>query len=206
MPTEIVVALIAILPGLLAGIVLLMLILVFRKPIVDNILPNLSGLKILGVEIVLLKKSLDDAATKMNVTVSEGDKWSALKRVRHVSPVLRGARVLWVDDDHPRNEELINMLSKFMVTVDKARDTEEAIKLLGRHQYHLIISDIKRGTNRCAGIDMVEELCSKRIYRWTIFYVEKLEPGMPKNAFNITNRPDHLLHLVMDVLERERWE
>jgi hypothetical protein len=29
---------------------------------------------------------------------------------------------------------------------------------------------------------------------------------LPPGGFAITNRPDHLLHYVIDVLERERWE
>lgn len=40
---------------------------------------------------------------------------------------------------------------------------------------------------------------------WTIFYVFDLKPSVPKHAFNITNRPDYLLHFVMDALEREKW-
>jgi hypothetical protein len=158
MANEIVVALIEVLPGLLAGLALLILVLVFRRPIIEYIIPNLSGLKVFGVEITLLKQSLDDAATKMNVAVSEGDKWSALKRAQRVSPVLRGARALWVDGNHPRNHQLRKVLSSFKVTVDQAGDTDEALKLLRRHEYNVVISDIKRGSDDRAGINMVERM------------------------------------------------
>jgi hypothetical protein len=206
MPTEIVVALIEVVPGLLAGLALLALVLVFRKPIIEHVIPNLGGFKIFGVEITLLKQSLDDAASKMNVSVSEGDKWSALKRAQRVLPVLKDARVLWVDDNPLRNQQLRKVLSSFKVLVDQASNTDEALKLLRRHEYHAVISDIKRGSDNRPGIDMVEKMWTQRLYRWTIFYVEKLEPGIPDHAFNITNRPDHLLHYLMDILERERWE
>jgi hypothetical protein len=39
-----------------------------------------------------------------------------------------------------------------------------------------------------------------------IFYVGRLDPGAerPAGSFGITNRPEELLHLVLDVLERTR--
>jgi CheY-like chemotaxis protein len=203
---EVVAALIGIVPGVLAGLALLILVLVFRKPIIEHVIPNLGGLKIFGLEITLLKKSLDDAAVKTNVSMSEGDKWSALKRAQRVMPVLRGARVLWVDDDRRGNHQLRKILSSFKVQVDQAADTDEALKLLQRHEYHAVISDIKRGSDARAGIEMVERMWAQNIYRWTIFYVRTLRPGLPDHAFAITNRPDHLLHYLMDILERERWE
>jgi hypothetical protein len=51
---------------------------------------------------------------------------------------------------------------------------------------------------------MVQTFREKEIETWIIFYVTVLKPGVPEYVFNITNRPDHLLHFVMDVLERER--
>jgi hypothetical protein len=43
-------------------------------------------------------------------------------------------------------------------------------------------------------------------YRWTIAYVGTDQEGKtrPANLFAITNRPDHLIHYVCDIIERER--
>jgi len=203
--TEVTVAIIQILPSLLGIIALLVLILVFRTSLEQRIIPRLSGLKILGVEITLLKESFDAVVAERNVSVSQDDRWSAIQRAHYVRPVIQDAKLLWVDDAPQQNRQLITFLRSLGAQVDQARDTHEALKLLRRHQYNTVVSDIKRGENEKAGIDMVSSMWDEAIYRWTIFYVADLEPGIPAHAFNITNRPDHLLHFIMDVLERERW-
>lgn len=202
---EVIVAIIQTLPALLSLITLLALVLVFRKPLEQRIIPRLSGLKILGVEVTFLKESLDEVVAERKVTVSQGDRWNALKRAQHVLPVIQGARILWVDDEPQMNHQLIKFLLSLGTTVDQARDTEEALKLLRRHQYDVVVSDIKRKESGDTGVGMVTRMWEEHLYRWTIFYVRDLQPGIPEHAFNITNRPDHLLHFIMDVLERERW-
>lgn len=77
--------------------------------------------------------------------------------------------------------------------------------LLKRHLYEVVISDIARTEGPDAGLKLLERMYREGVHRWTIFYVRDLKPGVPPGAFGITNRPDHLLHLVMDALERERW-
>ena len=77
--------------------------------------------------------------------------------------------------------------------------------MLRRHQYDVVVSDINRSEGSDAGLQMVSRMKELGLYRRTIFYVLSLQPGVPEGAFNITNRPDHLLHFIMDVLERERW-
>ena len=205
MAPEITVAIIQTLPSILAIAVLLILAVIFRKPLKQRILPRLSGLKILGVEISLLKEELDEVASGRGVAISEGDKWSALKRAEHVSPVIRGAKILWVDDEPQRNRQLVKILLSLGADVDQAHDTDEALKLLRRHQYDVVVSDIKRREGSDAGLKMVSRMWDEHIYRWTIFYVLDLKSGVPEHAFNITNRPDHLLHFIMDALEREKW-
>lgn len=202
---EVVVAIIQILPSIIGVVALLVVIVVFRKPLKQRIIPRISGLKFLGIEITLLKESLDEVVAEHKVQVSEGDKWSAIKRAQYVLPVFQGAKLLWVDDEPQGNQLLIKFLRSLKADVDQAQDTDEALKLLRRHQYDAVISDIKRKEGKTAGTDMVLRMWDERIYRWTIFYVRDLQPGIPAHAFNITNRPDHLLHFIMDVLERERW-
>jgi PleD family two-component response regulator len=205
MNTEIVVALIEAAPSVVTILLVLVLALVFRDAIQKRLLPRLSGLKLLGVEITLLKDSLDAAASRQEVRLSEADKWSALQRAQHIFPVLRGARLLWVDDQPMGNEDLVAVLLRLGIVVDQARHTEEAIKLLHRHPYDLVISDMQREGVEDAGLQMISRMLDEHVYRWTILYVLRLQPGVPANSFGITNRPDHLLHLVMDALERERW-
>lgn len=205
MDNAIAVAIIEILPSILAFVTLFIVIIVFRKPLEQRILPRLSGLKVFGVELTLLQESLNEAATVQNVTISADDKLNALKRAQHVLPVLQGARLLWADDTPELNLQIIKIIESLGIVIDKARDTDEALKLLRRHKYDVVVSDIKRNGENDAGIKMVAKMWEEHIYRWTIFYVLHLRLGLPEHAFNITNRPDHLLHFIMDVLERERW-
>ncbi len=55
MAPEVTVAIIQILPSILAIGVVLILAVIFKKPLEQRIIPRLSGFKILGVEITLLK-------------------------------------------------------------------------------------------------------------------------------------------------------
>lgn len=209
MDPTILVALIDAAPPILATAGVIVLAVAFRKPIAQRIIPRVSGLKLFGFEITLLKEDLDQVASqeasKRGIEISEDDKWSALKRAQHIAPVILGARILWVDDHPEGNLQLLKILLSLGASVDHAGTTDEALKLLRKHTYHAVISDIERGDNVKAGTELVSKMWDEHVYRWTIFYVTDLKPGLPEHAFGITNRPDHLLHLVMDALERERW-
>ena len=196
------------LPGILQSLLLVTLVgllWVFRNPIKQNILPRLAGVKIFGVEFQLMKSSLDEAGKSLtNVKMSEDDKWSALKRAARVRSVLEGARLLWVDDHPEGNTRLAKVLRKLGVTVDLAAESDEALEMLRRHHYDVVVSDIARDKGT-SGLDMLGEMARRGLRRWTILYVRDVQRTLPDNAFAITNRPDHLLHYVMDALERERW-
>ena len=205
MSEEITVALIESAPVYLALVAILVLGIAYRDVVRERILPRVSGVRVFGFELTLLKDSLDHAVFASSANVSEGDKWSALQRAEHVRPVLQGAHVLWVDDRHRGNQELVRILRAFGSQVDLARSSDEAMTLLKRHQYEVIVSDVSRAGDPDAGLKMLARMYHEGVHRWTIFYVRDLKPGVPPGAFGITNRPDHLLHLVMDALERERW-
>jgi CheY-like chemotaxis protein len=158
-----------------------------------------------GVELELLKGSLDQAVSERKVEVSEGDKWSALERARHILPVIQGAKILWVDDYPQGNWQLVKILFGLGADVDQASHTDQALSMLGRDRYDVIVSDIRRTEGDPDGIEMLRMMQDLKIARPTIFYVSVVLPKLIEGAFNITNRPDQLLHLIMDALERERW-
>lgn len=200
----------------------------YREPFTQHLLPRLSTVKLPGgleFNFSEAKQQLDEAVQQRELLgVSEGDKMSAIVRARHVLPALQGAQVLWVDDDPVGNRVVRQILTRWGVFIDIATSTEEAVLLLRRYGeqpngYHLVIYDIKRREldkahgdlreNQRAGLQLLETTMSnEKLFRFTIFYVLNLDPnmGVPKGAFAITNRPDHLLHYVMDALERERWK
>jgi hypothetical protein len=73
--------------------------------------------------------------------------------------------------------------------------------------FHIILSDIGRDLptpEPQAGLAMLPRLAAAGFHQPVIFYVNHMvqDAGAPAGAFGITNRPDQLLHLVMDALSR----
>jgi len=158
------------------------------------------------------RAALDDASLRVEkqgrVFVSADDRMGALARAEVHADLLAAARVLWVDDEPGGNDAERNVLQAFGVTVDVAMDTEEAIHKLETKDYVCIISDMRRPESERAGEILLERARERGVQRWTIFYIMDLDTrrGAPAGALGITNRPDHLLHLVLDAVEREAFE
>jgi CheY-like chemotaxis protein len=127
-----------------------------------------------------------------------------LRRARMIEPVLTGARILWVDD-HPEwnvtERECMDALGMSVLTVESTRS---AIASLKSESFDLVLSDVAREESPTAGIEAIPQLRSVAADLPIVLYVGELLPGVPEGAFGITARPDELLHLCMDVLERRR--
>jgi CheY-like chemotaxis protein len=175
----------------------------FYKTIRDEVLPRLRTLKLPGgIELALFDR-VTDAAEKQNVTISNQDKSRIVRRLERSSELLRGARILWVDDHPENNTDEAAILTAFGVRLQFASTTQEALNLLQGGRFDVVISDLERQGQPDEGIRFVEQ--TKGI-PWTILYVGDYKPelGTPPYAFAITNRPHQLLHYVLDALERQR--
>src|SRR5262249_4579102 len=126
------------------------------------------------------------------------------RRARIVRPLLKGARTLWVDDYPSNNLYERTMLGSLGVAADVAVDTKEALYMVLNARYDLILSDMNRGSNDRAGIDLLDRIRACGLDIPLVFYVGKIDPNRrtPAGAFAITNRPDELMHYIFDVLER----
>lgn len=131
---------------------------------------------------------------------------SALKRARLVGTAIKDARILWVDDNPKNNQWERLTLKQLGAHVTAADTTETALGCLRSDSYDLILSDVSRAGNSREGIAALPRLQSVSPDTAVVFYVGHVDPsmGVPPGAFGITNRPDELLHLVMDALERRR--
>jgi CheY-like chemotaxis protein len=184
----------------------------YHRKIHDELLPNLVGLKALGVELSFanVKDSITSAielakkSTQWPVVIPEEDEQRVLNRVKKHVDLFRNVRILWIDDvpDSPRNERA--MLRRLQADVEMARSTAEAEKLLQSQVYDLILSDMKRDGDNQAGLKFLQDYAPHKKRAPVIFYVGYPDPtkGVPAYAFGITHRPDELLHLIMDALER----
>lgn len=69
-----------------------------------------------------------------------------------------GNEILWVDDYPSNNEVIIDLYRAQGIKFDLAINTDQAVDLLEKNQYDLIISDIGRGSEKDAGIRMLREI------------------------------------------------
>ena len=129
-----------------------------------------------------------------------------MRRVQMVAKVLPGARILWVDD-RPDNNLFERATFKSMgISISLATSTDGAVALLKAEPADVLISDMERYGNREAGLQLLGRIQGLAERPGMIFYVGAFdkEKGTPPGAFGITNRPDELIHYVLDLLERAR--
>jgi CheY-like chemotaxis protein len=131
---------------------------------------------------------------------------SALRRARFVGSLLSGAHILWVDDLPANNDYECRVFRSFGVKVDQARSSEGAFARLQNHRYDLILSDMSRDDLADAGLRFLEQLRSTKDKTPIMFYVGSVDEsrGVPPGAFGIADKPELLIHLVLDVVERRR--
>jgi CheY-like chemotaxis protein len=184
----------------------------FYKPLRYELIPKITNLKAMGVELSFVRDSIDAAlrlaekCPQWQVRISRADEERVLNRAKKHLDIFKGAQILWIDDHPDNNINEQKMLAELKVDVDCRLTTDEAINQLKGQNYDIVISDMSRGTNAMAGIEFLREFRKFNTFTPVIFYVGIFseDRGIPPHAFGITNRPDELLHLLLDVLERKR--
>jgi CheY-like chemotaxis protein len=184
---------------------------------------RLTGVEAWGVKFALtggaqaLAQAFEMAAknAKWSAEAPEQDRQAALEKAKARRGVYEGAEILWIDDRPSNNRNESRMLRSFgalitfACTTDEAREAIAAAKIEAQ-PFDLLISDISRDLpprqNPTAGLDMLAAFRNEAIAIPLIFYVGSLKPGAgtPAGAFGLTHRPDILLTLVGDALERTR--
>lgn len=150
-------------------------------------------------------------STPLQVKVDKGNRTSFLesfpslhRRAGVAAPLLRGRRALWVDDNPSSTFYERVALSEMGVSVDVATSSEEGV-IAGRNlRPDVIVSDMERDADGKAGLRFLQMVRQSGVGCPIVFYIGRLDErlGVPSGAFGITNRPDEVLHLVLDVLER----
>jgi CheY-like chemotaxis protein len=128
----------------------------------------------------------------------------ALRRAELASEVVKGARILWIDDLPENNHNEYRLLTALGADVRQVRSTREGLAALAQGSWDLILSDMDRDGKPDAGLQMLAHLPSGSPP--VVFYVGRVDKGrqVPLGAFGIADLPEPLLHLVLDVLERRR--
>ncbi len=210
---QMVTELLKLIPSILWFFLVVILIVLFYKPIREDLLPNLRAFKAMGVELSFVKDSIDAAlelaekSPQWKVEVSSKDKEQALRRAKKHLQIFCDAQLLWVDDHPENNLNERRMFRQLKAEIDTAKSTGEALEILKNVRYDLVISDMDRGGEATAGLRFLEQFRKVNKTTPVIFYIGVFDAkkGIPAQAFGITNRPDELLHLTLDALERTKY-
>jgi len=197
--------LIKISPALITTVFVVILVIANRKTL-RGMLDRMTKFKGLGIEAEFASKEMDNAIANQKVTVSTHDRSSALKRLAMMAPLLRDARLLWVDNEPARTKSERAMLEKVGARITTVKTSAEAERELKENEYLMVLTDLDREGKATEGLEFVKRTVANKTHRWTIAYVGTDQWGLPRPPylFAITNRPDHLIHYVCDVAERER--
>lgn len=126
------------------------------------------------------------------------------ERIAYVKEKELKIKTLWVDDFPSNNFYESQVLISIGLEIDFAKSSEEAKQLLSKSNYEIMLSDISRHSKHDEGLRFHKELIGKGIDLPTIFYIGYFErnKGVPPYAFGITDIPNDLIHLILDVIER----
>lgn len=205
MDSVILVEIIKIIPSIFKISTILIVFLLFYKQIKYDLLPRLIGLKLLGVEANFIEEELNRVVQIKTGNNVDRDHTNVIKRARLAFSVLRGAKVLWVDDKPGNNISEQRILHSLGIFLDIAGSTDEALPMIKKVKYDTVIYNNIKGNKLTEVIDFIARL-KKENLMLTIIYYGTYDKGLetPKEIFAITNRADHLIHFLIDILERER--
>lgn len=126
------------------------------------------------------------------------------RRAGVVQPLIRGRRVLWVDDQPSNNFYERMALAEMGLSVDVGLSSDEGLRAAAYLPPDVIVSDMERNGHPDAGMEFLHAVRAHGIHSPVIFYIGEVDEarGVPVGAFAITDRPDEVLHLILDALER----
>lgn len=176
-----------------------------RNYIVEDLLPRLTGATFAGVGFTFdaVDRTLGDLAEERGIEMAPSARRRIFSRARRLAKRLRRTQLLWVDDSPRGNVRERRLLRDFGVFVDLAKSNEEAVERFLETPYDVVISNIMRGSGE-SGLALPDRLARADPRRPpVIFYVTALQEGAPPGAVGITNRPDTLMDLVLDCVEKQ---
>ena len=175
----------------------------FRGPIRTQLLPRLTGVHGFGLQLTFAAQALN-AATTDRADISERSRSAAVARLQRDGQVLNGARILWVDNTPSNNFNERRLFERAGATIDPALRTADGLEATRLHPYDLIISDWARPESENAGPELLRALRDRGVHVPAVFYAGRVQGRERGDAIGLTDRPDELLHIVLDALQTER--
>ena len=209
--------LIPVIPEVLWFLFAVILVWIFYAPIKNQLIPKLSRFSGLGIELDfdVVHKSIDAAlelaekSEKWHVEVSEEEKTRVIERAKRHFTIFNGAQILWLDDHPENNVNERRMFRQLHMDVDTATTVEQALSMLNASNYDVILSDMTHDLKPQAGLEFIQRYVENKNPEEitpVIFYIGVTDPskGTPPFAFGLTHKPNELLHLLLDVLDRKK--
>ncbi|MGP5260770.1 response regulator [Brachybacterium paraconglomeratum] len=120
-------------------------------------------------------------------------------------------KILWVDDNPKRIQWERSSIELAGVATVWTGSTQSAMELLDGNRFDLVISDMKRGANRTAGLELIEKMRQespppKTPHTPVIIYSGRATPShreasIKKGAVDQIADPYELIHCVISTLE-----
>jgi CheY-like chemotaxis protein len=201
----ILIAFIQIAPSALWVLLIAWLVLRFEKPL-RQVLPRMNGISVFGIEASFVREEMEKAIVRKATPVCTEDRERALRRLMRAAPVFRDAAILWVDGAPATRADERGVLRFAGASVDVARSTDEALSRMAGRAYDAVVSDMNRNGDPSAGLSLLAAMRERALGIPVVFYVDRDEASreVPPCAFDLTDRPDVLLHALADALERRR--
>lgn len=119
---------------------------------------------------------------------------------------LNRTSILWVDDRPENNTYERRALEALGIRITNSTSTADALQLLSKEKYDLIISDMGRPPDQRAGYTLLEQVKERQINTPFIIYAGSKSPehvaeGRRKGAVGITNNPTELVEMVIDTVK-----
>jgi hypothetical protein len=196
---------IAVVPPLIWSVLLLVVLLIFRDAIRER-LKRVKGLSLLGFAVQLEADEVKTAVLHRESGLSKERldtvASSVVARADWLQPVLRGALVVWLDEEPENNQMERGILRRMGVFTEVILHLDDAVEFIESNgdEIDAVISENLTRDDVNVGELLLERLGPNSPP--TVLYVTHLKPGLPDGAVGVTNRPGVLFHLVMDAIER----
>jgi hypothetical protein len=189
-------------PHIIWAIVILTVICMIGPKRIANAFLNARKISFGGLEIDL-KSDISEAVQAKGVDVSSHLEGQVARRAQRSTTLTTSARLLWIDEHPENNVTEIRLFKRLGIIIDLATNDADATKRLAEHVYDVVLSSWTRAGDSDAGKKFIPTVRVAMLNPAIIFYVGKVR-DVPIDAFGLTMRPDELLNLVLDVLERAR--
>ena len=220
MPKSLLETLAPALPALLWFSLAALVLALFQDPL-RELLHRTTKLKVAGVEVEAIERKLDQSTARLQKLPETGSRLrlskddplrtALIRRWDQMHMAERKLRVLLLHDKLRVARSLREPFADLGFTVDLGICGSEGASLLQRHQYDVVVSDIKwqecpPSTPEFAdGVSFLAHAYKSGFAQPTVFYIENLhkERGTPAYAAGITNNWYEMLHFILDVVARQ---